>query len=213
MRGWRTQSTPARLVLALLFQPPSETGNAGHNNGAIPAGLLAGERRVARTSASNHGRLPPYPKRSEDPSFRAERNRIEEAMPLAFGRFFVVDAHNSFEASRQIIFRLNQARADGWQVGNAVANAWHNESEITKDGLNSKLLFNLTPTIDRVDRLEPTLATMAAAQSQAQEKLARWERSIRPRAAGPGCVVLILASVSFTALLDMTIAFGPSFLA
>jgi hypothetical protein len=128
-------------------------------------------------------------------------------MPLAFGRFFVIDAHNSFEASRQIIFRLNQARADGWQVSNAVANAWHNESEITKDGLNSKLLFDLTPTIHRVDRLEPTLATMAAGQSQAQEKLARWERSIRSRAAGPGCVVLILASVSFTALLSMTIAF------
>jgi hypothetical protein len=152
-------------VLALLFRPPNETGNAGHNNGAIPAGLLAGERRVARTSAANHGRLPPYPKRSEDPSFRAERNRIEESMPLAFGRFFVVDAHNSFEASRQIIFRLNQARADGWKVSNAVANAWHNESEITKDGLNSKLLFDLTPTIDRVDRLKPTLATMAAGQS------------------------------------------------
>jgi hypothetical protein len=104
-------------------------------------------------------------------------------------------------------------RADGWQVSNAAANAWHNESEITKDGLNSKLLFDLTPTIDRVDRLEPTLATMAAGQSQAQEKLARWERTIRPRAAGPGCVVLILASVSFTALLSMTIAFGPSSLA
>jgi hypothetical protein len=134
-------------------------------------------------------------------------------MPLAFGRFFVVDAHNSFEASRQIIFRLNRARADGWQVGNAVANAWHNEYEITKDGLNSNLLFELRPTIDRVGRLELTLATRAAGQPQAQEKLARWERSIRPRAAGPGCVVLILASVSFTALLGMTIAFGPSLLA
>jgi hypothetical protein len=93
----------ARLVLALLFRPPNETGNAGHNNGAIPAGLLAGERRVARTDAANHGRLPPYPKRSDDPSFRAKRNRTEEAMPLAFGCFFMVDAHNSFEASRQII--------------------------------------------------------------------------------------------------------------
>jgi hypothetical protein len=149
-------------------------------------------------------------KLSVDPSLRAERNRIEEAMPLAFGRFFVVDAQSSFEASRQIIFRLEQARAEGWSTGNAVAQAWYNEYDITKDGAKSKLLFDLRPTIDHVNRLELTLATMAAAQPQAQEKLASWERSIRPRAAGSGCVVLVFALVSSAALLGTAIAFGLS---
>jgi Group II intron, maturase-specific domain len=95
-------------------------------------------------------------KLSEEPSLHAERNRIEEAMPLAFGRFFVVDASSSFEASRQIIFRLDQAKAEGWRFGNAVPKAWLNEYDITKDGVNSKLLFDLRPTIDRVHRLELT---------------------------------------------------------
>lgn len=90
---------------------------------------------------------------SEDPSLRAERNRIEEAMPLAFGRFFVVDASDSFEATRQIIFRLDQARAQGWRIANAVPKAWLNEYEITKDGVNSKLLFDLRPTLHRANRL------------------------------------------------------------
>jgi hypothetical protein len=49
-----------------------------------------------------------------------------------------------------------------------------------KDGLTSKLLFDLTPTIDRVDRLEPTLATMAAGQSQAQESIMGLESMSRP---------------------------------
>ena len=150
-------------------------------------------------------------KLSEDPSLRTERNRIEEGMPLALGRFFVVDAHSPFEASRQIIFRLDQARAEGWQTGNAVSKAWHNEYDITKDGVKSKLLFDLRPTIDRVNRLELTLATMAAARPQAKENLAQWERSIRPRAAGSGCIVLILASIGSAALLGSAMAFGLSF--
>src|SRR5258708_39176263 len=39
---------------------------------------------------------------------------------------------------------------------NAVPKAWLNEYDITKDGVNSKLLFDLRPTIDRVHRLELT---------------------------------------------------------
>jgi hypothetical protein len=123
----------------------------------------------------NAASLVPAPQTMDDYHLIRNDRRIPASVPREIGLknpcrwpsavFFVVDAHNSFEASRQIIFRLNQARADGWQVSNAVANAWHNESEITKDGLNSKLLFDLTPTIDRVDRLKPTLATMAAGQS------------------------------------------------
>lgn len=144
-------------------------------------------------------------KLSEDPSLRTERNRIEEGMPLALGRFFVVDADSPFEASRQIIFRLDQARAEGWQTGDAVSKAWHNEYDITKDGVKSKLLFDLRPTIGRVNRLELTVVTMAAARPQAQEKLARIN-GIRPKAAG--CVVLLFALVSSAAFFSAAIAFG-----
>jgi hypothetical protein len=149
-------------------------------------------------------------KLSGDPSLHAERNRIEEGMPLAGGRFFVVDAHTSSEASEQIIFRLNQARAEGWQTGNAVSKAWHNEYDITKDGVNSKLLFDLRPTIGRVNRMELTIMTMAAARPQAQQNLARMESGIRPKAAG--CVALVLALIGCATLFGTVIAFGLSLL-
>jgi hypothetical protein len=68
--------------------------------------------------------------------------------------------------------------------------------------------LDLRPTIGRVNRMELTIITMAAARPQAQENLARMESSIRPRAAG--CVVLAFALLSSAALFGTAIAFGLS---
>jgi hypothetical protein len=210
----RTPS-PTASTLAQIFLLENVYGAGSYRRSArtyfqsalgMPGNQDLCEYRVGNDEGSLWFDLSFVTKLSEDPSLRAERNRIEEGMPLAGSRFVVVDAHTSVEAGQQIIFRLNQARAEGWHTGNAVSKAWHNEYDITKDGVNSKLLFDLRPTIGRVNRMELTLVTMAAAQPQAREKLARMESSIRPKAAG--CVVLVFALVSSAALLGTAIVLG-----
>jgi uncharacterized membrane protein YhaH (DUF805 family) len=83
-----------------------------------------------------------------------------------------IDAITSEEAAIQILRHLNQARADGWTIGNSFAliQGWRNEYHIIKDDQKAVLVFDMRPTLRNVrSRSELATITMAVAAAHRPE--------------------------------------------